>query len=151
MSKIQVGDTLPTIALNDENGSQVELNDYIGKPFIIYFYPKDDTPGCTKEACKFRDDYAEFEDAGVKVFGISADSPRSHKAFKEKYRLPFSLLSDRGNKVRKAFGVPSSLFGLLPGRVTYVIDANGKVCHIFNSQFAAEQHVTEALKVIKSL
>lgn len=147
---MKVGEKLKAFSLQNENDETVNVADYIGKPMVIYFYPKDDTPGCTKEACAFRDSFAEFTDAGVTVFGISADSPKSHLKFKEKYRLPFSLLSDRGNKIRKAWKVPTGLFGLLPGRVTYIFDKEGVVKHIFNSQMRAEQHVTESLEIIKS-
>ena len=148
---MKVGDKLQAFSLQNENDETVNISDYVGKPMVIYFYPKDDTPGCTKEACAFRDSFTEFTDAGVTVFGISADNPKSHLKFKEKYRLPFTLLSDRGNKIRKSWKVPTGLFGLLPGRVTYIFDREGVVRHIFNSQMRAEQHVIESLAIIKSL
>jgi peroxiredoxin Q/BCP len=116
---------------------------------VIYFYPKDDTPGCTREACTFRDQFEDFQDVGATVFGISADSPKSHLRFKERHNLPFSLLSDRHNKVRKQLGIKSSFLGLLPGRVTFVIGNDGKVIHKFTSQFNAEKHVREAIKAIR--
>lgn len=143
---MKVGDKIPSFSLKNEQGETVNISDFIEKPMVIYFYPKDDTPGCTKEACAFRDSFEDFTDAGITVFGISADSEASHLAFKEKYRLPFSLLSDTGNKVRKQWKVPTDLFGLLPGRVTYAIDENGKIKHIFKSQMKVEQHVKEALQ-----
>ncbi len=118
---------------------------------VIYFYPKDDTPGCTKEACTFRDQYEDFVAAGAQVVGISADSPESHRQFAAKYRLPFLLLSDRQNTVRSLFGVKGDLFGLIPGRVTFVADAQGIVRHVFSSQLNATRHVAEALEVIKRL
>jgi peroxiredoxin Q/BCP len=118
-------------------------------PLVIYFYPKDDTPGCTKEACSFRDSYESFQDMGARVIGISADDVASHKAFAVKYRLPFDLLSDPGNAVRKQFGVPADLFGLIPGRVTYVFDRQGVCVKVFNAQLQAEQHMTEALKALQ--
>ncbi len=149
--KIQINDALPAFSLPNEEGQLIDINDYIGKPLVIYFYPKDDTPGCTKQACSFRDQFADFTDAGVTVFGISADSPASHQQFKAKYRLPFSLLSDKGNVVRKLLGVPTDLLGLLPGRVTYIIDKQGNVAHIFKSQMAAEKHVEEALATIQAM
>jgi thioredoxin-dependent peroxiredoxin len=117
---------------------------------VVYFYPKDDTPGCTRESCAFRDQFSDFSDAGAEVIGISSDSVASHKKFAEKHRLPFTLLSDPGGSVRKAFGVPSSL-GVLPGRVTYVIDKKGVVRHAFNSQLNPAKHVEEALAVLASL
>jgi thioredoxin-dependent peroxiredoxin len=117
---------------------------------VVYFYPKDDTPGCTKASCAFRDQFTAFSDAGAEVIGISSDSVASHKAFADKFRLPFRLLSDPGGKVRAAFGVPST-FGLLPGRVTYVIDKQGVIRHAFNSQLNPLQHVDEALAVLARL
>ena len=147
----KVGDKIPGFQLKNENDEMINIADFKGQPMVIYFYPKDDTPGCTKEACSFRDSFQDFTDAGVSVFGISADGPKSHSAFKAKHRLPYTLLSDRGNKVRKAFDVPKDLFGLMPGRVTYVIDKTGTIRHMFKSQFKVEQHVSEALEVIGTL
>ncbi len=145
------GAKAPDFSLNDQHGNAVSLASFRGKKnVVVYFYPKDDTPGCTKESCAFRDHYTVFTDAGAEVLGVSSDSEKSHKAFAEKHRLPFSLLSDVGAKVRSAFGVPATL-GLLPGRVTYVIDKEGTIRHAFNSQINATQHVDEALAVLKSL
>jgi peroxiredoxin Q/BCP len=126
---------------------EVNINN-LKKTLILYFYPKDETPGCIKEACRFRDEFQSFTDLGVPVFGISGDDSASHKKFKEKYNLPFTLLADNKNKVRKAFGVPKSLL-FLPGRVTYIIDKNGKVVYMFNSQFKAEQHIEKALEFLR--
>lgn len=148
---LKVGARAPEFALSDQHGQTVRLGDALGqKAVVVYFYPKDDTPGCTKESCSFRDQYAEFSAVGAVVLGISADSPASHKAFAEKYRLPFSLLSDPDGVVRRAYGVPST-FGLLPGRVTYVIDKQGIIRHAFNSQLNPTKHVEEALSVLKKL
>jgi peroxiredoxin Q/BCP len=127
----------------------VRLADFAGRPVVLYFYPKDDTPGCTKEACTFRDQYQDFEDAGAAVIGVSSDSPESHKKFAAKHRLPFTLLADRGGKVRTLYGVPATL-GLLPGRVTFVIDGGGVVRRVFNSQLDATRHVEEALAELRS-
>ncbi|MFK7935539.1 MAG: peroxiredoxin [Saprospiraceae bacterium] len=149
MAKIQKGSQLPTFQLKNQNDELVDSQSFNGKPVVIYFYPKDDTPGCTAEACSFRDSYEDFTDAGAEVVGISADSPKSHAAFAKKHRLPFVLLSDKGNKVRKLFGVPGSLFGLLPGRVTYIFDKNGVCQHVFDSQMNATKHVKEAMEAIK--
>ena len=118
---------------------------------VIYFYPKDDSQGCTKEACSFRDQFEVFTEADAVIIGISGQSVKSHKKFAEKNRLNFTLLSDEGNKVRKLFGVPANLFGFIPGRVTYVTDKSGKVVYIFNSQVEAEKHVDEALRILKSI
>lgn len=148
--KIEVGDKVPSFTLNDQNGNLFEVNSSIGKPMVIYFYPKDDTPGCIKEACKFRDDFEKFIDINALVIGISGDSVESHKNFEKKYNLPFILLADVNNEVRKLFGVPKSMF-FLPGRVTYVIDKNGIVQYIFNSQFGAEKHIENSLKKLKEL
>ena len=129
----------------------MSLEDYIGtKPVVLFFYPKDDTPGCTKEACAFRDDYDQFEKLDAEVIGISSDSVESHRRFAKKHDLPFTLLSDEGKKVRRLYGVPNT-FGLFPGRVTYVIDEEGVVRHIFSSQLGVEQHVAEALKALQSI
>ncbi len=148
---LSAGARAPEFRLNNQNGKAVSLADFRGrKNVVVYFYPKDDTPGCTKESCAFRDHFEAFVDAGAEVIGISSDSEASHKAFAAKHRLPFSLLSDAGGKVRGAFGVPATL-GLLPGRVTYVIDRQGVIRHAFNSQLQATKHVDEALAVLKSL
>ena len=146
-----VGAKAPDFSLEDQNGKRVALADYRGsKNVVLYFYPKDDTPGCTRESCAFRDQFEEFRDSGAEVVGVSSDSPASHKRFAEKYSLPFTLLSDAKGEVRASFRVPATL-GLLPGRVTYVIDKQGVIRHAFNSQFNATQHVTEALKVLAAL
>ena len=127
MAAIKVGDRVPDFSLPSQTGTTVNISDLIGKKFlVIYFYPKDDTPGCTAESCAFRDSYEVFTDAGAEVIGISADSPQSHQQFAQKYNLPFTLLSDSNNRVRKLFGVPATLF-VLPGRVTYIIDKEGIV------------------------
>jgi len=150
-SGIKVGDRAPDFALPDRGGKTVRLSDYRGKrPVVLYFYPKDDTPGCTKESCAFRDQYQDFQDAGAEVIGVSSDNAASHEKFASKYRLPFVLLSDGGGAVRKQYGVPATL-GLLPGRVSYVIDADGVVRHVFNSQFQATQHVAEALQALRAI
>ena len=147
---IKVGDKAPDFTLPDANGNNVSLSDFLGnKSVVVYFYPKDDTPGCTKESCAFRDSYEVFKEMGAEVIGISGDSTDSHQKFASKYQLPFILLSDSDNKVRKLFGVPATMF-ILPGRVTYVIDKEGIVKHIFDSQLDFNAHVEEALKTIKS-
>jgi peroxiredoxin Q/BCP len=149
--KVQVGDQAPDFTLPNQAGDPVNLIDFVGKTSIVlYFYPKDDTPGCTAEACAFRDSYEVFKDAGAEVIGVSSDSAASHGQFASKHRLPFVLLSDSNGSVRKRYGVPAT-FGLLPGRVTYIIDKQGIVRHIYSSQFAAEKHTAEALKALQSL
>lgn len=149
---IKVGDACPTFTLPDQNGKQVSISDYIGKKLlVIYFYPKDETGGCTAEACSFRDAYEEFKDADCEVFGISSDSVESHKHFAEKNRLTFTLLADTEKKVRKAFGVPRAALGLIAGRVTYIVDLNGKVRGIYNSLGNPESHIKESLEVIRQI
>jgi peroxiredoxin Q/BCP len=148
MSNLKTGAMAPDFALKDQNGATVRLSDFRGKgPVVVYFYPKDDTSGCTAEACAFRDDYARFRAAGATILGISADDADSHQKFVAKYSLPFTLLSDPGGEVRKAYGA-SALFGLIPGRSTIVIDKEGIIRHVFTSQTAFTKHVDEALKAI---
>jgi peroxiredoxin Q/BCP len=146
---LRPGERAPDFTLPDADGNSVRLADFSGRPVVLYFYPKDDTPGCTKEACTFRDQYEDFQAAGAAVIGVSSDSGASHRKFAAKHRLPFTLLSDRDGKVRKLFGVPSTL-GLLPGRVTFVIDAGGVVRHAFSSQLDAARHVREALGALRA-
>ena len=148
---LKVGDRVPYFTLSNEAGKEIAIKDHIGHPLVIYFYPKDDTPGCTREACSFRDHYEEFEEIGARIFGISSDSPESHKAFKEKYQLPYSLLSDSEKIVQKLFGVKKNFLGLIDGRVTYVVDRNGIVVHIFDSQLQPRKHIKEALDILKTL
>jgi len=149
--KVQVGDIAPDFTLPTLEGQMVSLASFRDKKAVVlYFYPRDNTFGCTAEACAFRDDYEVFQELGAEVIGISSDSEESHARFVRQYHLPFILLSDRGGKVRKRYGVPST-FGLLPGRVTYIIDKQGVVRHIFSSQFVPQQHVAEALKVLEAL
>lgn len=148
MSRIDTGDAAPELTLSTHSGQQITLADYRGKKAVVlFFYPKDGTPACTKEACAFRDAYEDFVEAGAVVIGISGDSAARHQTFAANHRLPFVLVSDKDGKARRSFGVPKSM-GLFPGRVTYVIDREGIVQHIFNSQFAAERHVQEALEAL---
>ncbi|MRT92702.1 peroxiredoxin [Ancylomarina sp. 16SWW S1-10-2] len=152
MEKIDIGSTVPNFELQDQNGQNFQLESVLGKKnMVIYFYPKDDTPGCTKEACAFRDQFEVFKDTDAVIVGISAQSVESHLNFAKKHRLNFTLLSDTGNKVRKLFGVPSNLFGLISGRVTYVVNKEGKVIYMFNSQTQAEKHVDEALRILQEI
>jgi peroxiredoxin Q/BCP len=148
---VGVGSKAPTFTLPSQSGEMVNLMNFLDRrPVVLFFYPKDDTPGCTKEACAFRDDYEEFRKLDAEVVGISSDSVESHRSFAKKHGLPFTLLSDEGGKVRKLYGV-SNTFGLFPGRVTYVIDEKGVIRHVFSSQLDARRHVQEALKVLPSI
>jgi len=152
MNEIKVGSTIPAFTLSDQNGNLFDINSVLGKKnLVIYFYPKDDSPGCTAQACSFRDQFEVFSEADAVIIGISGQSVKSHKEFAEKHRLSFTLLSDEGNKIRKQFGVSTNLLGLLPGRVTYVADKSGKVIYTFNSQLQTEKHVDEALRILKGL
>lgn len=145
---VRVGDMALDFTLTSQEGEPISLKDFRGqKCVVLYFYPKDDTPGCTKESCGFRDRYEDFSQAGAEVIGISGDSIDSHQKFATKYQLPFTLLSDPGDRVRKLYGVPAT-FGLLPGRVTYVIDKDGIVRHIFNSQLNFQGHIDESLQTL---
>jgi len=150
MNEIKIGDTIPEFALQDQNGNLFNINSVLGKKnLVIYFYPKDDSHGCTAQACSFQDQFEVFKEADAVIIGISGQSVQSHKEFAIKHRLTFTLLSDEGNKIRKQFGVPTNLLGLIPGRVTYVADKSGKVTYIFNSQTQATKHVDEALRILK--
>ena len=131
MSRVNAGDAAPNVALSTQGGEQFRLGDYSGKKSVVlFFYPKDGSPVCTKEACAFRDAYEDFLEAGAVVIGVSGDSAAQHQEFASNHRLPFTLVSDSDGKVRQAFGVPKSM-GFLPGRVTYVIDSEGIVRHVF--------------------
>ena len=151
MKQLDVGDSAPELSMSTHTGEQLSLAGYRGEhPVVVFFYPKDGTAVCTKEACSFRDAYEDFTEAGAVVIGISSDSEARHQSFSEKHGLPFLLVSDQEGNARRAFGVPKTM-GLFPGRVTYVIDREGIVRHIFSSQFAADRHVQEALDVVRRL
>ena len=151
MTALKTGDKIPDFKAKDTNGNDFDSQKMVGqKPLVIYFYPKDNTPGCTAEACSFRDQYEDFTDLGAEVIGISSDSVASHQKFTKQYKLPFILLSDHDKKIRTLFGVKPNLFGLLPGRVTYVVDKNGIIQMIFDSMMATK-HIPKALEAIKKL
>ncbi|MFT5754348.1 MAG: peroxiredoxin Q/BCP [Flavobacterium sp.] len=147
---INKGDIVPNFKAKTQSGEKFELSNYKGKPLVIYFYPKDNTPGCTTQACSFRDQYQDFQDLGAEVIGISGDSEDSHDKFAQKHKLPFILLSDGNRKIRNIFGVPTHFFGLLPGRVTYIIDKEGKVVSVFNS-IKANVHIEHALEMVRKM
>jgi peroxiredoxin Q/BCP len=149
--QVVVGSLAPDFTLPRQDGTPVRLSDYRGKnAVVLYFYPKDNTAGCTAEACAFRDSYEVFKDAGAEVIGVSADSTASHQQFAGQHRLPFVLLSDEGGTVSKLYKVPKWL-GLFAGRVTFVIDKQGIIRHIFNSQIAFDRHISESLATLRSL
>lgn len=148
---IAEGQEAPDFALPDQTGAVHRLSEVLKRgPAVVYFYPKDETRGCTAQACSFRDAYEDFREAGAEVIGISADGPESHRAFREHHRLPFILLSDSGGQVAKAFGVKKTL-GLLPGRATFLIDREGIVRLAFSSQMKFNEHCPRALEVLKTL
>jgi peroxiredoxin Q/BCP len=149
-SKVRVGDVALDFTLPDQSGKMVSLTEFAEKIVVLYFYPKDFSSGCTAEACSFRDSYTVFKEAGAEVIGISSQSVDSHKRFAQANNLPFTLLSDEDGRIRKLYGVTSTL-GIIPGRVTYIIDRNKIVRHIFSSQTNPTKHVEEALKIIKDI
>ncbi len=149
-AQVKVGSKVPEFQLKDQDGKVFDLNTVLGKqPLVIYFYPKDETSICTKEACSFRDAFEQFGQYGAKVIGISGDNVASHHEFAEHHQLPFTLLADTANQVRQLFGVPKMM--MFPGRVTYVVNKEGVVVHQFNSMKDAEKHVSEALTALKSM
>ena len=149
---IQAGIQAPDFVLPDENGEERKLSEYRGKPVVLYFYPKDDTPGCTTEACNFRDDYSQYEQAGVEILGVSPDSPEKHSKFKKKYQLPFTLLADEDHTVCELYGVwgkkmfrGREYMGVL--RTTYLIDSNGEIVKVFENVKPAD-HSSEVIEAL---
>ncbi|HEY9617191.1 MAG TPA: peroxiredoxin [Microcoleaceae cyanobacterium] len=145
---LSVGDTAPNFTVKDTNGNTVSLSDYAGKTVVLYFYPKDDTPGCTKEACSFRDNYQQYLDKGIPVFGVSLDDETSHQAFTSKFNLPFPLLADVNGEITKAYDVEGEMNGMrYAKRVTYVIGADGKISQVYTT-VNTETHATDILAAI---
>ncbi len=150
--RLKEGDKIPGFSAIDTNGNLFNIDSVLGnKPIVIYFYPKDNTPGCTVQACSFRDQYQDFVDLGAEVIGVSSDSVISHQKFSDAHNLPFILLSDNNQVIRNSFGVPSGLLGLIPGRVTYVVDKKGIIKMIFDSSLMPAKHIAKALEAIKKL
>lgn len=147
---LAAGDRAPLIALQDADGIERRSDQLGGRSLVLFFYPKDDTPGCTMEACAFRDGYADLQALGAEVWGVSGDDAASHRRFAARHRLSYPLLVDSGNRLRQAFGVPRAL-GLLPGRVTYVIDGQGVIRHVFNNLLDGPAHLREAKAALVSL
>src|SRR5579859_1684924 len=149
-TRVAVGDRAPDFALPNTSGENVRLSDFAGKRnVVLFFYPKDETAGCVAEVCAFRDSYEVFKEAGAEVIGVSSDSVESHQRFAAHHRLPFTLLSDQGGAIRKRYGVPATM-GVIPGRVTYVIDKQGIVRHVFNSMTNIGVHISDALETLRS-
>jgi len=147
---IEIGSKAPDFQLPDQEGKERSLSSFAGKYLVLYFYPKDFTPGCTAESCGFRDSYEAFQGLDCHIVGISKDSPESHARFIGEYKLPFILLTDKDDHVRKLYEVKSTL-GIIPGRATYLIDPEGVVRHYYASQTQATKHVTQALQALKDL
>ncbi|GDX73930.1 peroxiredoxin [Cyanobium sp.] len=147
---LSVGDRAPLVALRDADGVERRSDQLAGQALVLFFYPKDDTPGCTMEACAFRDSYADLQALGAEVWGVSGDDASSHQRFAGKHQLPYPLLVDTGNQLRRAYGVPAVL-GLLPGRVTYVIDGKGIIRHVFNNLLDGPAHRREAIEALQAL
>ena len=151
MEILKVGDKMPIFGAKDQDGNDFYIESVLYKKLlVIYFYPKDETPGCTKQACSFRDEYEDIKNAGAEVIGISGDSVKSHKKFAQNHKLPYILLSDNDKSIRKLFGVPTMMLGLIPGRVTYVVDLKGIVQMVYNSMDAS-QHIPKSLEAIQKL
>ena len=148
---INVGDLLPAFTLLDQNNKLVSPSNFKGQPLVIFFYPKDHTPGCTAQACDFRNYESEFQAVGAQVIGINDASVLSHRGFSDKYNLTYPILSDPGHKVRKSFGAPGLLFNTVANRITYVTDENHRVVYIFKSLLRATDHVEESLSFLKSV
>ena len=149
--QLSIGDSLPIFTLKDQDGLDINSNDLIGlKPLVVFFYPKDFTPGCTREVCDIRDKYEDFTELGAHVIGISSDGVKSHAKFAMRYRLPFTLLSDPKGRTRKQFGVKASLLNLLPGRETFIFDRQGLLIHRYRNSLATD-HMNQALAAIQKL
>ena len=146
---LKIGDNLPEFSLYNQSNELILSTSFKNKFLIIFFYPKDDSPGCTKEVCSFRDSYSELKNIDTEIIGISSDSITNHQKFAKNFYINYNLLSDYKKNVRKLFGVPKSFFGLLPGRVTYIFDPNRKLLKIINSQFDINSHITISKKIIK--
>ena len=146
---LKIGDNLPEFSLYNQFNKLILSTSFKNRFLVIFFYPKDDTPGCTKEVCSFRDSYSELKNIGAEIIGISSDSITNHQKFAKNFYVNYNLLSDYKKKVRKLFGVPKSFFGLLPGRVTYIFDPNRKLLKIINLQFDINSHITISKQIIK--
>lgn len=151
MSRLKVGDRAPEFTAVTQDGTTIRLSDYAGKSgVVLFFYPMDNTPVCTKEACAFRDSYERFRQAGVEVIGVSVSSATIQRAFADQYKLSFPLVSDEKGSLRQTYGVSPTL-GLIPKRVTFVIDKQGVIRLIFSALFASEEHIREAQKAVASM
>ena len=152
MSELRIGERVPSFTLPDQDGNPFRLEDALSRgPLVLFFYPKDDSPICTAEACGFRDASADFLAAGAVVAGVSSGDRESHRRFADKHGLPFPLLVDEGGALRRKLGMPRAMLGMLESRVTYVIDREGILRHRFEAMLSASKHVAEALKTVRTL
>ena len=147
---LKVGTPAPDFTATLDDGSEFKLSAQRGKPVVLYFYPKDETPGCTTQACSFRDNYGRVQKYGATIYGISTDSVESHEKFREHHALPFPLIADPTKEIRKAYDA-ETLFGLLTARVTYVVDGEGIVRHAFRSDFRPGSHIDQIIEALQSL
>lgn len=152
---LKIGDKAPSFKLKNQDDKLVSLSDLKGKPVVLYFYPKDDTSGCTKEACNFRDEFPKFGKMKAEIIGVSADPVESHKKFAQKYKLPFNLLSDEKKEVLEKYGVwqEKSMYGkkyMGIVRTTFIIDAKGKISKIF-PKVKVDNHNQEVMEALKEL
>ena len=150
MAKVHyvVGEKFPDFNLGTSLGQPLRMDDLLGKWSVFFFYPKDDSPGCTVQSCRFRDDYSEYEKIGVQLIGVSSDSVNSHQTFAEKHRLPFPLLADANGHLRAELKIPKSM-GFLPGRATFIVDGEGIIRLVYNSQLRFKQHSKVALDFLR--
>ena len=148
---LRLNDKLPYFILKNQYNKEVNSKNFYGKKLVVFFYPKDDTPGCTMEVCNFRDNYSKIKKYNSNIVGISSDSVKSHNNFSKKFNVTYDLLSDNDNKVKKLFGVQRSMFGLLPGRVTYIFNQEAILLKIINSQINIYEHLSETIKFLKKL
>jgi peroxiredoxin Q/BCP len=152
MALLEVGDKAPAFKTTNQDGETVALGDFKGRKVVLYFYPKDDTPGCTKEACSFRDGWSKFKKRGVAVLGVSVDDAKSHREFIDKFSLPFPLLADTDKTIVKAYGVwgEKSMYGrkyMGTNRVTYLIDEKGKIAAVW-PKVKPDGHAEEILAAV---
>ncbi len=146
---LNIGDTAPDFEASTDSGASIKLSELLKeKEVVLYFYPKDETPGCTAEACSFRDHWDDIKELGAEVIGVSSDSTDSHKKFKDHHKLQFTLVSDPEKEIRRKYDVKGSI---LPPRTTFVISRSGKIAHVYNSQMNAKHHVDEAISALKKI
>ena len=149
---VDIGDVFPDFILNDENGDEFDLKrDFTNSYLVLYFYPKDETPGCTKQACYFKDNYDDFKEIDCEIIGISSDNETSHRSFKTNYNLPFKLLCDQDSKLRKEIQLPKDFFGLSPGRITFLLNSKNEILFIHRSSLKMKSHIKKVLDFLNEI